>query len=314
MDISERNKDMQEISAQLRRARESSGLSLNAISSELCIRRAYLEAMENGRFDDLPPPAYTSGFLRSYARALGLDADALSAAYRTAIGDQAIRAELQFPEPIADSRMPGGGAIAAGLVGLTLIYVGWIHDFSGNSADISQQVADVPERLSVIANAMATPALDTAPSQKNVSAAKKTDTAGSSYTGQDNDTDRGLARQAQSAPDAAPAVAGIVSATLPEPQPASADVAPDSSRVTLTAEHDAWLYIVDSMNREVWAGVLREGESWSPDREGLTLMTGNAGGVLVSVGNRPARPLGEKGAVLRNLSLDAETLSGLQGG
>jgi len=326
MDTSEQHNGVEDIAAQLRAARAAAGASLEEISGELCIRRSYLEAMEAGRFDDLPPPAYTSGFLRSYAQALGLDAQAMSCAYRTAMGERALQAELQFPEPIVDSRMPGRGTIAAGLAGLALIYVGWIHDFSGAGPEADSQVAEVPERLSVIANAMATPSLDGAGPAETESAA-----AGDGAAGADDDDDTEAVEAAardealQSAPPnaelavadpetlAAPAMSA--SDDLPADTPVAGNAAAqEGDRVTLTAERDAWLYVVDSMNREVWKGVLREGESWSPDREGLILMTGNAGGVLVSVGGRPARPLGAKGAVLKGLPLDAQSLTGRQGG
>lgn len=278
--------------------------------------------MEDGRVDALPPPAYTSGFLRSYARALGLDGDALAAAYRAALGEQALRAELRFPEPIADSRLPGGGAMAAGLAGLALIYVGWIHDFSGDLSESATQVTEVPERLSVIADARATPVMIPEQADAGEAADRRAapETVADVVEGDPETTAAGQAGSitpAETIPATgdAPALTGQAGGEHSSRNYSSAtDASPQSDRVTLTAAWDSWLYIVDSMKREVWAGVLREGESWSPDREGLILMTSNAGGVLVSVGDRPARPLGEKGAVLRDLPLDANKLSDRQGG
>lgn len=64
---------MCEIGAQLKQARESRGLSLAELSSQLSLRRAVLEALENCRFDELPESALTRGYLRNYAVAVGLD-------------------------------------------------------------------------------------------------------------------------------------------------------------------------------------------------------------------------------------------------
>ncbi|HVI85074.1 MAG TPA: helix-turn-helix domain-containing protein, partial [bacterium] len=60
------------IGERLRSAREALGLSLEEIESATHIRRAYLHALENESFEELPGPVYAKGFLRSYAAYLGL--------------------------------------------------------------------------------------------------------------------------------------------------------------------------------------------------------------------------------------------------
>lgn len=60
---------------ELRGARASSGRSLDQIERELRIKAAYLLAIEDARPDLLPDPAYAAGFVRAYARYLGLDPD-----------------------------------------------------------------------------------------------------------------------------------------------------------------------------------------------------------------------------------------------
>ena len=49
------------------------GKDLDLIASETKISRAILEAIENDQFESLPGGAYRRGFVRLYARALGLD-------------------------------------------------------------------------------------------------------------------------------------------------------------------------------------------------------------------------------------------------
>jgi Uncharacterized protein conserved in bacteria len=44
------------------------------LSRQLRIRRAFLEAIETGRFADLPGPTYAAGFVKAYADFFGLDA------------------------------------------------------------------------------------------------------------------------------------------------------------------------------------------------------------------------------------------------
>ena len=64
-----------------RRAREARRLSLADVERLTKIRGAYLAALEEERFDALPPHPYSKGFVRAYARLLGLDADRLVAEF-----------------------------------------------------------------------------------------------------------------------------------------------------------------------------------------------------------------------------------------
>lgn len=60
---------------ELRGARASLGLSLRDASHALRIRPEYLEAIERCDVSALPEPTFALGFIRSYARYLGMDAD-----------------------------------------------------------------------------------------------------------------------------------------------------------------------------------------------------------------------------------------------
>jgi cytoskeleton protein RodZ len=64
---------MFEIGNSLREARMRRGLELSQVERDTRIRPRYLMALEEEQFDVLPGPAYTRGFLRTYADYLGLD-------------------------------------------------------------------------------------------------------------------------------------------------------------------------------------------------------------------------------------------------
>lgn len=66
----------------LKEAREARGLSLDRIEEETKIRKKYLAALEEEQYHVLPGRVYTKAFLRTYARLLGLDADAVLAEFR----------------------------------------------------------------------------------------------------------------------------------------------------------------------------------------------------------------------------------------
>lgn len=64
---------MNELGHILREARETKGLTLAEVESDIRINSRFLEALENGDYAILPTPVHVRGFLRNYARFLGLD-------------------------------------------------------------------------------------------------------------------------------------------------------------------------------------------------------------------------------------------------
>ena len=57
----------------LKHARETQGLTLEQVASVTRIQRKYLQALEEEQFSALPEPVFTKGFVRTYARSLGMD-------------------------------------------------------------------------------------------------------------------------------------------------------------------------------------------------------------------------------------------------
>jgi cytoskeleton protein RodZ len=67
--------DAERLGEELRKAREARDLSLEKAEQQTRIRVKFLEAMEQGNYAALPSPVHARGFLRNYARYLGLDSD-----------------------------------------------------------------------------------------------------------------------------------------------------------------------------------------------------------------------------------------------
>ena len=63
------------LGAYLRRGRERSGLSVEAVSAGSRIVPRLVEALESDRQDLLPAPVYVRGFIRAYCEQIGADAD-----------------------------------------------------------------------------------------------------------------------------------------------------------------------------------------------------------------------------------------------
>ena len=72
-------------------------MSILAVQQELHIRERYLEALEHDDFEQFPGLVYARGFLRTYARYLGLDAEELLA--RVPRPAEAEPPQVEHPEP-----------------------------------------------------------------------------------------------------------------------------------------------------------------------------------------------------------------------
>jgi len=76
---------------ELRREREIRGISLKEIADATKISKRFLEAIERNDHKTLPAPVFTRGFVREYARYLGLSADEMVNRYNfAAVGDDRI--------------------------------------------------------------------------------------------------------------------------------------------------------------------------------------------------------------------------------
>ena len=67
--------------SRLQRLRERRGIEIDEIAGVTKVNPTYLRFLEEERFDDLPAAVYVRGFLKSYARCLGLDVDRVARSY-----------------------------------------------------------------------------------------------------------------------------------------------------------------------------------------------------------------------------------------
>ena len=65
----------------LKRKREELDISLRDISEKLKIKTGYLENLERGNYEELPPDVYVRGFVKSYAQFVGLDSEKMVGIY-----------------------------------------------------------------------------------------------------------------------------------------------------------------------------------------------------------------------------------------
>ena len=121
---------------QLRRERERQGLGLEEVAVQLNLRPAVVAGLEADRYEEVPIPAYRRGYLRAYARLMGIDERHIVDAYNNLHGQGDLDRRVT---PVNVSKPPSKvGAwifrlvtllVILALIGLTLL---WWQSRNGN--------------------------------------------------------------------------------------------------------------------------------------------------------------------------------------
>ncbi|MDO9710728.1 helix-turn-helix domain-containing protein [Paracraurococcus lichenis] len=288
------------LGAELRDARLALGLSIEDLAQSLRIRRVYLAALEDGRARDLPAPAYAVGFVRSYARALGLDENEVVRRFREASGQiTARKTDLIFPEPVPDRGVPAGAVILVGAVLAIGAYVGW-YQWSASGPRTVDAVPPPPPAIEQALREGSPPEAPPEPPPPAFAPPPPSPTSASA-------AQPVPARPQGAGPAVAPALVLAPPAVAPPASPPAPN--PAEGRVLLRARAEAWIQVRERSGPVLVNRVLRPGEAWQvPAKEGLLLSTGNAGGLEVLVDGQPTSGLGPGQSVRRDLVIDAERL------
>ncbi len=312
--------DVSSVGMDLRTARERLGWSLAGCAEALRIRRDYLAALEDGRFEALPAAAYATGFLRGYGRALGLDADELVRRFKLEAARGSAQTRLSFPVPVPERGLPTGAMVLLGVLLAVGAYAGW-YRLSGEGRLPAEVVPAIPSRLVPLAEQAIPPA------GASRSAATELDIP------EPGETPRIVATSPNSAAAAIPlppVPAGVPppvmqallapasqtaspqtasSQTVMAPGPPHTGQTPDAPRLLLRAHGDAWLQVRDRAGQVLLRKVLKAGESWPvPAKTGLLLSTGNAANTELLLDGNQLIALSGGGTSRRDLPLDVDLI------
>jgi|GEM_PF-968299 len=123
--------------------RASRELTIDEVGDALNLAPQTVEWLESDTFESLPAPAFTQGYMRNYAKLVGLDADAVVAAYHDAAG----KPDVAWESPrrtagLSDlvAKHPGvliSAVVAAvGLLILVVLLVVWPDDSSSDVEEV----------------------------------------------------------------------------------------------------------------------------------------------------------------------------------
>lgn len=191
------------VGAELQAERERYGLLLSEVGERLRIRVPYLEAIEAGKFGDLPGRIYAIGFLRSYAEFLGADGDVCVQMFKDEAGAGGHSRRLEFPVPQNENRRPGTATLLIAVLLGAAVYGGWFF-LNGQDDQVVDLVPAVPERIARQVTS------DTGNSGSFSGAVKQANQA--TATAADDVMDRGV--MSASAADARPPLTAVNVATL----------------------------------------------------------------------------------------------------
>lgn len=302
----------------LQRERERQGLGIEDVSLQLNLRPIVVTGIEEDRFDQVPIAAYRRGYVRAYARLLGMDESRVVSAYDATHGRGDMERKLA---PVHTSRPPSRvGAwifrlftllVIIGLISLTLLW--WQSRegneiFGGGSDDSPIAVDrlngnDANADAANSSSAAMTPNTDTqlppvptrqdTPSSGADSSSTSLNDATLTDTGSDTEAGTGVSASAETTtPDAGARQAEQVSSvaddvtSAPSEDTAATDtatpVATNDDTLSLTFNEESWTEIYDANDDRIFSGLQSAGSQSSAEGEPpFRLTIGNASGVTL---------------------------------
>ncbi|MCF7936661.1 MAG: DUF4115 domain-containing protein [Synergistales bacterium] len=126
--MSEEQLSLQELGERLRRLREEQGYSIQEVAEGIRVRDIFIQAIEEGRIDDLPSTVYARGFIRNYLSFLKVDE--LWDSYREVLPpvksvDVASSVGTYAPPPKGFKRVPRWGLYVLVVVLVISGYYSW---------------------------------------------------------------------------------------------------------------------------------------------------------------------------------------------
>jgi len=290
----------------LRRERDVRGISLESISTTTKIGTHILEALEKEDFDKLPGGIFNKGFVRSYARFLGMNEEQVLKEFIEVAGDP----EQPLPDPPvprrprmrqAKERRSWSGVATVVVCAIALLFGGW------KTARIVRHA--VGATWSGVHGTRSQPAMTPAES-----IATKQPSSSSSQTNEQPAV-RSATDQAENAePTTLQPALQRTTTPASELVPVAATAGTEKFVILVTANEPAWVSITADGKRFL-EGVLKRKRKIHAASQ-VVLKTKNAGALAVWLNGKPLPPLGDqdqqstvtftRGSVTRTSTLSSE--------
>ncbi|CAG8867432.1 RodZ domain-containing protein [Pseudomonas fluorescens] len=300
----------------LRQARESNGWSLAEVALKLNLTTTSLSNLEAGAFDKLPGHTFARGYIRAYAKLLGMDQAVLVQQFDQSTGTDSQGSSVhslgRIEEPVRVSHtilrivsllllvaVIGGGFVwwqdqtsmrTKDLIGLAPEHV----EVEGADGTTQIHPLDEPEDQAVVegqtegGTALALPQAD-APAEAPEQAQATAPVAPAAPTTPAVPAHTTPATPVPAAPAVpAPVVTAPVAPVAPAPAPAVAAPVAGQGQVKVQFTADCWTQVTDGSGKVLFSGLKRKGDSLAVNgKPPFTVRLGFARGAQVSYNGQP---------------------------
>ena len=290
---------MEPLGEYLKQARKKKRLSLEQITSQTRIQEHHLQALESEDFANLPAKVFAKGFVRSYAKALGLDEEEAIQCFLETSGTFYEQHQPEQPQPHVQVKLEAAHRQSMNwnlvVVVLVVIAAGAVWYGLPKQEDTPIDLSEPEISSSVETTQEPIPPLSDP--QESIAPATPVDPAPTP----------------PSSPISVPALPAPNPIKTPpiEPIPPTSSPAPPAVEITADASHTleieatqlTWV-VVQSDKQAPNEALLQPGQrkTWKANKQFL-LTLGNAAGVAIRLNGETQGPFGKPGQVVRNIRL-----------
>lgn len=241
----------------LAEAREAQGLALEDVASQLRLSLHILQALERDDYDQLPPAAFVTGYLRSYARLLGLPEQEILDSFTGAAKVPTVGAVARSQPPQVRASDPPVRLVTYLVFGgLILLSIFWWISQGGSEEPAAESVMAATEPASepeaeparALAEEIVPPAEPSAPERSEEPAPVAVTTP----------PPPAASATPAAAEPAQPAQATAAPA-VPQPPPLTTDMPQSKLEITFTS--DCWTEVTDAAGRVLAYDLYRGGRT-----------------------------------------------------
>ena len=303
-------------------ARVQKSFTQEQASSILKVRVKIIKDFENGDEIDLPGLTYKVGFVRSYARLLGLDGDFLVQEFKSNLEPGNFREEYKFLAPkIENNNFLPMGAVLSFLIAI-IIYSGWYYSERNKTIEIvSNQMIESKKDEVIITETnnyiiieekknFESNSLPSLRQDNNIQVSKLSDkTIVNEKTLEQKLVSDDIVSKNNSLKinEETVLISNNKVKNISSEMSAVAKERDRNSEMVIKAIGNSWVEIEDIDGNSLMARIMRPGETYVvPNKSGLTFNTGNAGALSLSSGNITISSLGEEGETIKARPLNIE--------
>ena len=288
---------MEPLGEYLKQAREKKGLSLEQIVSQTRIQEHHLQALESEDFANLPAKVFAKGFVRSYAKALGLDEEEALQCFLETSGTFYDQSQPEQPQPHVQVKLEAAPrqSINWNLVVAALVVIAAGAVWYGLPKQQETPIALSEPEISSPVETTQEPIAPLSDPQESLVPIKPVESVPQSTPP--------APVPPQPTPKPIPPTSVEPIPPTPPTQPAEDTTADGFHTLEIEATQLTWV-VVQSDKQAPNEALLQPGQrtTWKANKQFL-LTLGNAAGVVIRLNGESQGPFGKPGQVVRNIRL-----------